>query len=82
MNTIFDINIGRSESLRRFVLGMGLIGAVLTMPEIPAWFALAACYPVLTAIMQWDPANALFQKVADNLGAQTQNAIFVRSGEI
>lgn len=82
MNTSFDINISRSEALRRLVLGMGLIGAVLVSPAMPSWVALVACYPVFTAIMQWDPANVLFQKAADKLGAQTQNALFVKSGEI
>jgi len=82
MNTSFDINIGRSEALRRLVLGMGLIGAGLGSPAIPSWVALVACYPVFTAIMQWDPANVLFQKAADKLGAQTQKALFVRSAEM
>jgi len=82
MNTSIDMNLSRSEALRRLALGMGLIGAVLVSPSVPSWFALVACYPVFTAIMQWDPANVLFQKAADKLDAQTQKALFVRSGEV
>lgn len=82
MNTSFDTNLGRSEALRRLVLGMGLIGAVLASPAIPSWIALVACYPVFTAIMQWDPANVLFQKVAAGMGSETQKALFVRSAEM
>lgn len=78
MNTSFDINLSRSEALRRFVLGSGLIGAVLLSPAVPSWIALVACYPVFTAIMQWDPANLVFQKVASNIGSETQKAMFVR----
>ena len=79
MNTSFDTNLGRSEALRRLVLGMGMIGAVVTMPTIPPWVALVACYPVFTAIMQWDPANALFEKVAASMGPEMQKAFFVKS---
>ena len=78
MNTSFDINLSRSEALRRLALGFGLIGAVLLSPAVPSWIALVACYPVFTAIMQWDPANVVFQKVALNIGSETQKAIFVR----
>ena len=82
MNTSFDINLSRSEALRRFVLGSGLIGAVLLSPAIPSWIALAACYPIFTAIMQWDPANVVFNKVVTNLGSETQKALFVRPAEM
>jgi hypothetical protein len=82
MNTYMEINLSRSEALRRFVLGSGLIGAVLTVPTLPAWIALVACYPVLTAIMQWDPANALSQKVVAGMGSGMQKALFVRSAEM
>ena len=82
MNTSFDTNLGRSEALRRLVLGMGMIGAVLATPAIPSWIALVACYPIFTAIMQWDPANALFEKVAEGMGPEMQKALFVRSAEM
>lgn len=78
MNTSFDINLSRSEALRRFVLGSGLIGAVLLSPAVPSWIALVACYPVFTAIMQWDPANLVLQKLVSNIGSETQKAMFVR----
>lgn len=82
MNTSIDLNLSRSEVLRRLVLGSGLIGAVLLSPTIPSWIALVACYPILTAIMQWDPANVVFQKVVTNLNSETQKAMFVRSAEM
>ena len=78
MNTSFDINLSRSEALRRLVLGSGLIGAVLLSPAVPSWIALVACYPVFTAIMQWDPANLVLQKLVSNIGSETQKAMFVR----
>ena len=81
MSTSFDFNLSQSEVLRRLVLGMGMIGAVLVSPAVPSWIALVACYPVFTAMMQWDPVNVLLQKVADKFSVRSQNTLFVRSGD-
>ena len=48
-------NLGIIESITRHAVGFGLIIAVLTLPQIPAWLALLAIYPVFTAILKWDP---------------------------
>ena len=63
MKTNFEINVSRSEAIRRYVLGTALIGVVLISPAVPSWIALFACYPIFTAMTQWDPANALFQQL-------------------
>ena len=76
MNSDFEINVSRSEAVRRYVLGIGLIGAVLTSPAVPSWIALFACYPIFTAMIQWDPANALFQKAVSKTGKNLQDAMF------
>ena len=81
MSTSFDFNLSQSEVLRRLLLGMGMIGAVLVSPAVPSWIALVACYPVFTAMMQWDPVNVLLQKVADKFSVRSQNTLFVRSGD-
>lgn len=76
MNTDFDINVSRAEALRRYVLGAGLIGAVLASPAVPSWIALFACYPIFTAMIQWDPANALLQKAVARTGKDVQDIMF------
>jgi hypothetical protein len=76
MNNEFEINVSRSEALRRYVLGAGLIGAVLVSPAVPAWIALLGCYPIFTAMIQWDPANALFQKAVAKSSKSVQEATF------
>jgi hypothetical protein len=48
-------NLGNIERLTRHVFGFGLIIAVLTLPQVPAWLALLAIYPLFTAILKWDP---------------------------
>jgi hypothetical protein len=79
MNKKFDINVSRSEALRRYVLGAGLIGAVLASASVPAWVALLACYPIFTAMIQWDPFNALMQKAVAKTGKDVQEAMFRNS---
>ena len=76
MNKDFGINVSRPEALRRYVLGTGLIGAVLVVPAVPAWVALLGCYPIFTAMIQWDPANALFQKAVAKSSKSVQEAVF------
>ena len=48
-------NLGNIEWFTRHIVGFGLIIAVLTLPQAPAWLALLAIYPVFTAILKWDP---------------------------
>ena len=82
MKVNFEINVSRSEAIRRYVLGAALIGAVLVSPAVPSWLALFACYPIFTAMIQWDPANAVFQFVAARFSKTTQEAIFRNSTTI
>ena len=82
MKIDFAINVSRSEAIRRYVLGAGLIGAVLASPAVPSWLALFACYPIFTAMIQWDPTNALFQQVAGKLSKTAEDAVFRKSTAI
>lgn len=79
MNKDFTINVSRSEALRRYVLGTGLLAAVLISPAVPAWIALFACYPIFTGMLQWDPLNALMQKVVSKSSKDMQDVMFRES---
>ena len=59
MNSMINQNMGRQEAIARFILGMTLIVAVY-QPGVSPLLALVATYPVLTAMMKWDPVYALF----------------------
>lgn len=66
MKTFFDANIGFTEDIARYVLGALLIGLVLYVPFAPVWLALIAVYPIVTAIIVWDPlyaAGGLLKKI-------------------
>lgn len=76
MNSKFEMNITRSEAIRRHVIGTALIGSVLVSPMVPVWIALFACYPIFTAMIQWDPVNALMQKAVNSLSKDVQEVVF------
>ena len=60
---IMTTNVSRSESFRRFALGFAILAVFFANPPLPAWVTLIALYPLATAMVQWDPANALFDKL-------------------
>jgi len=79
MNIDFSINVSRSEAMRRYLLGSVLIGAVLLSPAVPSWIALFACYPIFTAMIQWDPLNAALQSIVNKSSKAVQEAMFRKS---
>lgn len=69
MNTMAT-NVSRSESFRRYALGFGILAFFFANPALPAWVTLVALYPLATALVQWDPANALFEKLLNKGASQ------------
>ena len=65
MNTM-SLNVSRSESFRRYALGLIILAVFFANPSLPVWVSLVALYPLATALVRWDPANALFDKVLRN----------------
>jgi hypothetical protein len=51
-------NLSRCEIGTRFLLGAVLLAATVFAGAMAIWVALLAIYPVMTAIMAWDPVYA------------------------
>lgn len=79
MSKDFNINVSRSEAIRRYLIGAAMIGTVLVSNAVPSWVALIACYPIFTAMIQWDPANALSQRVVNYFSKSVKDAMFRKS---
>ena len=63
MNTILDSNIAYVERVARMGIGFALVSSVMFFGSVvPAWVSLFAVYPVITAIMAWDPIYAAVLK--------------------
>ena len=78
-----EINVSHHEAIRRYLISAALIGAVLLSPAtVPSWIALVACYPAFTALIQWDPINAMCQGVVNQLSATARNALFRSTGDV
>lgn len=77
MEKQIDVNVSRPEAASRYLVSIAMIGAVLLSPNtVPSWLALVACYPAFTAMIQWDPINALFQSVISHSSKSVQNTLF------
>ena len=60
MNTILNSNITMYEKGNRILVGIALLASVMLGDMVPVWFALIAIYPIITAIIAWDPMYAAF----------------------
>ncbi len=69
MHKHFD-NIGTADRLARFVLGAILIAMIFSPNFNSTWVSLLSIYPIMTAIMAWDPIYAYLQKLASNKSAK------------
>lgn len=58
METILNSNITLYERVGRVLVGMALLSGVMLSSAMPVWFALLAVYPIISAIMAWDPIYA------------------------
>jgi hypothetical protein len=58
MNEFLKENMGAVEVVIRFLSGALLLAVIMINSIVPVWFALLAIYPVVTAIMAWDPVYA------------------------
>lgn len=63
METILNSNITLYERVGRVLVGIALLSGAMLNPAIPVWFALLAVYPVISAIMAWDPFYAVMFKM-------------------
>jgi hypothetical protein len=63
MNTILDNNMTGVGRVVRMLIGFALVSSVMFFgDEVPAWVSLFAVYPVITAIMAWEPLYAALLK--------------------
>lgn len=65
MATIIKLNV--ADLLLRYSVGGLMIGAVLLDPAAPHWMALAATYPIFTAILRKDPFYQLLANLSSSI---------------
>lgn len=75
MNNLFlEKNIGTAETSIRFSIGAVLLSTTMLSTTSSAWIALLAIYPVITAIMSWDPLYASINNLFAKIRKSPQNA--------
>lgn len=63
MSSILDSNMTNLGRVIRMLIGFALVSSVMLFGNmVPPWIALYAVYPLITAIMAWDPLFAAMFK--------------------
>ena len=79
MTQLLTSNISFAEQTRRYAIGAALIALVLANSAFPAWLSLLACYPIFTALIQWDPVNFLIQRVINRFSKRESSFMLNRT---
>ncbi len=53
-------NVGKLDKLVRIVIGIGLLGLIFLLEGNARWLGLIGLVPLVTVVMGWCPAYALF----------------------
>lgn len=69
MTHIIKLNV--ADLWLRYIAGGLMIGAVLLDPAAPHWMALAATYPIFTALLRKDPFYQLLGHLVAGLEMRT-----------
>lgn len=80
MNEFLKENLGAVGVVIRLMLGALLLATTLVSNAVPVWVALFAVYPVMTAIMIWDPVYAAIRFVRANIAGNPHNLKVITVG--
>ena len=56
---VMNFNMSFYDRINRIVIGSMMLVATMATNSIPPWVALLTLYPILTAIVAWDPLYAI-----------------------
>ena len=73
LTTVYD-NIHLSDRVARLALGAALIATIFQPGFNHYWIALVSVYPIMTAIMAWDPIYALMIKLSARIHWKSQTS--------
>ena len=66
MKNINSENLSTTEAFSRYVLATAILALFFSSTGMPAWVTLLSVYPFATALLKWDPVNAIIDKMANN----------------
>ncbi len=71
LKTPYD-NVQPIDRLARFILGAAMIALIFTPGFNSYWITLASVYPIMTAIMAWDPLYALLGQLQSSAARKSK----------
>lgn len=75
MNSFSSENLSAAEATRRYVLSALIFAFFFANPGLPAWITFIGIYPFATAVIKWDPINALFESLANRKASKPASTV-------
>lgn len=80
--SVMNFNINFYDRINRLVIGTMALLATMATNGIPPWVALLTLYPILTAIVAWDPLYAAVRALFSKLHKNTADTLRLKGGKL
>jgi len=80
--SVMNFNMSLYDRINRIVIGSVMLIATMATNSIPPWVALLTLYPMLTAIIAWDPLYAIFEAVFGKLLKSSVDKPRIKGGKL
>ena len=77
-----NFNLRFYDRINRAIIGSMMLLATMATSGIPPWVALLALYPILTAIIAWDPLYALFGAACSKMHRNTIDKLSIKAAKL
>ena len=79
---MMNFNLSFYDRINRAIIGSIMLIATMATSSIPPWVALLTLYPILTAIIVWDPFYAIFSAAFSKLYRGTVDKSSLKGGKL
>jgi hypothetical protein len=79
---MMSFNLSVYDRINRAIIGSIMLIATMATTSIPPWVALLTLYPILTAIIVWDPLYAIFGATVSKIHKRTTDKLSLKGGKL
>ena len=79
---IMNFNMGFYDRINRIVIGSMMLIAIMATNSLPPWATLLTLYPILTAIIAWDPFYAMLGASLGKMHRNSTGKLKIKGGKL
>jgi uncharacterized protein (DUF983 family) len=79
---IMNLNMGFYDRINRIVIGSMILIAIMATNSLPPWVTLLTLYPILTAIIAWDPIYAMLGASFSKMRRSSTGKLKIKGGKL